>query len=307
MNEPIAASSSVGGLALSRQRYTLRSKGLHWSGFPGALLHSGLGMMLARVSPAVFEVLIGGEDARAGEASRPRPWWMLPPLDVRMAFAPGDDLQLDLFFANPQGDWADVCAQALEALGEAGVGKSRGRFALLRHEPVPWACNEGQGERAPLPAAPIELGRMLASARFMEEGARHIGVQLLTPLRLKGEQGLVQQAPAAALFVRRLLARAAMLSGVRMVDLPLAQQALEQAHTLLITQQDLHWDDLSRYSARQQAELPLGGLTGWLRYSGAGPLDAALAWFAVGEWLHLGTKTTFGLGAYRLLPQRVCG
>lgn len=300
---PISAPPPACGLHLSRQRYTLRSLGLQWSGFPGALLHSGLGMMLAQVSPEVFTTFIGGEDARMGEPSRPRPWWMLPPLDARLAFAPGDDVQCDLLFANPQAHWAEVCAQALAALGQAGIGKSRGRFVLLRHEPAPW---EAPCEKdAPGAYGPAPIDRMLESARMAPNGG-HLGVQWITPLRMKGEHGLVQQAPSGVLLMQRLLARAAMLAGVRVHDLPLAALALEQAATLRITQQDLHWDDLSRYSARQQAEVPMGGLTGWLRYSSNGPLDAAFAWLSVGEWLHVGTKTTFGLGAYRLAPGRLC-
>ncbi|MEW6559356.1 MAG: CRISPR system precrRNA processing endoribonuclease RAMP protein Cas6 [Pseudomonadota bacterium] len=294
-----SAPSSATILSLSRERYTLRSLGLQWSGYPGALLHSGLGMMLAKVSPAVFALFIGGEDARAGESSRPRPWWMLPPLDTRLAFAPGDDLQVDLLFANPQPEWAPVCAQALAALGEAGVGKMRGRFVLLRHEPVPW---DPSGRLAL--AEPAALIDMLQSARSAAANDGHLGVQLLTPLRMKGEGGLVQQAPSAVLFLKRLLARAAMLAGVPVQELPLASDALQQATAMRITQQALHWDDLSRYSARQQAELPMGGLTGWLRYSSKAPMDAVFAWLSVGEWLQVGTKTTFGLGAYRLVPGR---
>lgn len=297
-----AAHAAAGALSLSRHRYTLRSCGLQWSGYPGALLHSGLGMMLARVSPQVFAQFIGGEDATAGAASRPRPWWMLPPLDARMAYAPGDDLQLDLFFANPQPHWAEVCAQALAALGTAGVGKTRGRFVLLRHEPVPWNITKPPAQE---PAQP--LASMLLSARRAYAGDAHLGVQLLTPLRLKGEHRLVQQAPSALLLLQRLLARAAMFAGLRVHELPLAAQALEQAQAMRTTQQDLSWDDLSRYSARQQAEVPMGGLTGWLRYSSAAPVDAVFAWFSVGEWLHVGTKTTFGLGAYRLAPGRRWG
>ncbi|MGC9184896.1 MAG: CRISPR system precrRNA processing endoribonuclease RAMP protein Cas6 [Thiomonas sp.] len=295
--------SPQSNLLLHRERYTLRSHGLHWSGYPGALLHSGLGMMLARVSPALFAVFIGGEDARAGESSRPRPWWMLPPLDARLAFAPGDDLQLDLLFANPQPHWPQDCAQALHALGAAGIGKARGRFSLVRHESVPW---DVAATTAPS-GGPAPLTDMLESARHGAEGIRHLGVQLLTPLRMKGEHGLVQQAPSALLLVRRLLARAAMLAGVQTQDLPLAAQALQQAAQMRISQQELNWDDLSRYSARQQAELPMGGLTGWLRYSSPAPIDAVFAWLSVGEWLHVGTKTTFGLGAYRLVPGRCLG
>ncbi len=205
-------------------------------------------------------------------------------------------MQLDLFFANPQPHWADACAQAHAALRAACVGKTRGRFVLLRHEPVPWNVAGG-------PAQALSLPYLLETARHTPPGG-HVGVQLLTPLRLKGEHGLVQQAPAALFLLRRLLARAAMLAGVRAAALPLADSALEQVAALRLTQQDLHWDDLTRYSARQQAELPLGGLTGWLRYSSHEAMDAVCAWLAMGEWLHVGTKTTFGLGAYRLAPGR---
>lgn len=285
-------------LRVSRWRYTLRSHGLHWSGFPGALLHSGLGMMLARVAPEVFACFIGGEDAPAGsKATRPKPWWMLPPLDTRMIFAPGDDLAIDLYFANPQRGWEQACAQALEMLGESGIGAARGRFSMLGHEMVPWSATQ--------PARPegVALESMLAELACVPS-PRYIGLQLVTPLRIKSEGGLLRGAPAATVMVQRVLARAAMLAGVRVADLPGAAEAQHQAAFLTLSEQDLYWDDLSRYSARQQAEVPMGGLTGWLRYQAAADVRTAWAWLAIGEWLHVGTKTTFGLGAYRVAPSR---
>jgi len=299
--EPHAASARPAVSALSRTpvrrvRYTLRSLGLSWSGFPGALLHSGLGMALAQVAPQTFAALIGAGDG--AEDAGPRPWWLLPPLDARLILAPGDDFTLDLFFANPQPGWAEDCATALARLGELGLGKARGRFVLHGHEDVPWSANARTD-------APQTLAAMLHTARPAET-SRHLALQLLTPLRIKAGGDLLRMAPTAALLLQRVLARAAMLAGVRVAELPLADAALAQAQTLRLGEQDMHWDDLSRYSARQQAVVPLGGLTGWLRYTAAAGQDweAAYAWLAVGEWLQAGTKTTFGLGAYRLLPTR---
>lgn len=278
---------------LARHRYTFRSLGLQWSGYPGALLHGGMGMMLARSAPDTFAALMGNTPEAA---SGPRPWWMLPPTDPRIAYAPGDDFTLDLFFANPTPSWATDCGRALEALGRAGIGRSRGRFLLVAQEPVPWDPARDDDE-------PLTLDSMLQSARPTRT-VRHLGVQLLTPLRVKADQGLLSHAPDAATLAQRTLARAAMLSGQRVCDLPLATQALDEAAALRITEQELHWDDITRYSARQRANVPLGGLTGWLHYRGNAPLDALFAWLSVGEWLHAGSKTTFGLGAYRLIPGR---
>lgn len=298
--EPSAAlpqgAPATTGPSVRRVRYTLRSLGLSWSGYPGALLHSGLGLALAQVAPQTFADLIGSSPGN--EDAGPRPWWLLPPLDARMILAPGDDFSLDLFFANPRANWSEDCAAALSRLGALGLGKTRGHFVLRGYESLPWRAD---GD----PAQPDTLTAMLQAAR-PAEATRHLAVQLLTPLRIKAGGDLLRSAPSAVLLLQRVLARAAMLAGVRVAALPLAETALAQAQQLRISEQDLHWDDLSRFSARQQAVMPLGGLTGWLRYTAPPQQDlaAAYAWLAVGEWLHAGTKTTFGLGAYRLLPSR---
>lgn len=55
-----------------------------------------------------------------------------------------------------------------------------------------------------------------------------------------------------------------------------------------------------RYSNRQHRSMPLQGITGRLRLQGLVSPGLADA-FALGQWLHLGGKTSLGLGAYRLV------
>ena len=292
-------------LRIERWRLEIVSQGLQWSGFPGALLHSGLGMMLARVSPEVFAVLYGTPVRDVG----PRPWWLQPPLDQRLAFAPQDILQFELTFVNPAPHWIEACAEAVKELGKAGIGRQRGRFTLHRMEPVPWFADAGTASaRAALSGfssqgSSCTLASMLRQAR-PSQPVEHIGLQFVTPVRLKAERGYVTQPPRAEVLIGRLLGRASMLSGLPTHWLPLAAEAQQQAGALRLTQDELSWDDVTRYSARQKAEMPLGGLTGWLRYSADGPTDALFSWLAVGEWLQLGARTTFGLGVYRLVPAR---
>jgi len=283
-------------LNLLRLRVHALSHGLQWSGLPGSLLHGMLGKVLREQNPGVYADLIGALDGAAGNET-PRPLWLQPPLDPRAVCAPADALCFDLVLANPQPAWLAALERALPEIGRQGVGKTRGRFTVRDVVPVAWNAAD--------PPGPVALDDMLRSARFTQRG-RHLLLQFLTPLRLKAEGGLVRQPPPAALLLRRLLARAAMLAGCPVAALPLAAHAQSQAEQLTLAEHQLHWDDLSRYSARQDAVLPLGGLTGWIGYRAPADaeLDAVRAWLAAGEWLHIGGKTSFGLGLYRISPPR---
>jgi len=57
--------------------------------------------------------------------------------------------------------------------------------------------------------------------------------------------------------------------------------------------------DIERYSRRQERRIPMGGLVGSVTYRG--PLDEFLPWLALGEHVHVGKNTVFGMGKYRLL------
>lgn len=283
-------------LTLLRLRVHAISHGLQWSGLPGSLLHGMLGKVLREQNPEVYADLIGPLDTGPGN-DIPRPLWLQPPLDPRAVYAPGDGLQFDLLLANPRPAWLAALERALPEIGRQGVGKTRGRFTLQSVTPVAWHHDAAPG--------PITLDDMLREPRGVPCGP-HLMLQCLTPLRIKSDGGLLRQPPPAPLLLRRLLARASMLAACPLHALPLASEALDQARQLQLADHQLQWDDLSRYSARQEAVLPLGGLTGWLGYqaSSDAELTAARAWLHVGEWLHIGGKTSFGLGLYRVSPPR---
>lgn len=63
---------------------------------------------------------------------------------------------------------------------------------------------------------------------------------------------------------------------------------------------DLRWFDWGRYSQRQRREMQLGGLLGSLQLHG--DLMRFSRLLHLGQWLHVGRNTTFGMGGYRLIP-----
>jgi hypothetical protein len=133
-----------------------------------------------------------------------------------------------------------------------------------------------------------------------------IHIQWLTPLRLQHlgkplfrPQDLSAAALASATWRRYLqwcqLTRQA----------PATTQASlhAAAQQCILNTQALQWHDISRYSNTQQKHLPLGGLLGTTLLTGPGSaLAAMLPTLRLGEQLHIGKETVFGLGQYRVQP-----
>jgi hypothetical protein len=72
----------------------------------------------------------------------------------------------------------------------------------------------------------------------------------------------------------------------------------QQAETISLDADQLHWVDWERYSNRQRQAMTLGGLIGPVQLRGnLAPFRDLLH---LGQWLHVGKETVFGLGGYRL-------
>jgi hypothetical protein len=80
-----------------------------------------------------------------------------------------------------------------------------------------------------------------------------------------------------------------------------AAQHIRNISQTLTDKQNLHWFDWTRYSSRQQQEMPLGGVLGhWTLHGDAATLDQIKPWLWLGQWLHVGKNASMGLGGYRL-------
>ena len=63
----------------------------------------------------------------------------------------------------------------------------------------------------------------------------------------------------------------------------------------------LEWEDEQRYSFRQMQKIPLGGVVGHWRWFGQeDDLSLLTPLLYIGQWLHVGKETVFGLGLYEL-------
>ena len=77
------------------------------------------------------------------------------------------------------------------------------------------------------------------------------------------------------------------------------QEALrDAARQVYIVAKNLTLQRLERYSNRHRQTLPMHGLLGTLSF--AGPLAPFLPMLRMGQYIHIGAGTAFGLGRYRL-------
>lgn len=122
-----------------------------------------------------------------------------------------------------------------------------------------------------------------------------------TPLRLQQNgRALPPEKLDARTLLMALARRASLLAefhcGTSLIE---DFSALSAACAGISEEKNLAWRDWTRYSSRQQQKIALGGVVGdWML---EGELTPFLQLLRLGEWLHVGKETAFGLGHYMLL------
>jgi hypothetical protein len=222
----------------------------------------------------------------------PRPY-VFEPGDDQRDFAPGDPLPFDLVLIGQAADLQPYALLAIERMAAAGLGVHRVPFELAHAE-----ARTLEGGRHILHTN----GRATLSAPLPPELPARNGIDpsratlhLLTPLRIK-ENGRFASALSFRSLVFAMLRRTLEIAWFHVPTAPIDwtfQSLLDQASAVQMTS-TLAWHDWDRYSNRQQAKIPLGGLVGTVK------LEGDLAPFAPllrsAEILHVGKGATLGLG-----------
>ncbi|MDT8407270.1 MAG: CRISPR system precrRNA processing endoribonuclease RAMP protein Cas6 [Methylococcales bacterium] len=184
-----------------------------------------------------------------------------------------------------------------------GVGSKDGKAELIRLEHLaPDGINHSMDH-----TAPARLGSKAHPALLVPSFTQSADVHLhlKTPLRIlqRGTlMGACELTPG--IFLRHLIRRVTMQVNAQQADaysLDTIRQLHQLADQVNSGQQQLTWQDWSRRSARQQQKMTLGGLMGhWTLPQVPAPL---LTFIYLGQWLHVGKETAFGLGHYQWLNQ----
>jgi hypothetical protein len=240
----------------------------------------------------------GGKLRRYNAA--PHPYVLDPRSSDARRFASGERIELGLtLFGARANNAIPYLLSALAEAGRRGVGRQRARLRLdeayqldLHGRPQQLVYSRG---RLYPPAEPSVVGIPVPAPQ-------EIRIELLSPLRLRREEGLVRpdNFGFADLF-SSLLRRASLLSHFH-GDMPLETDfkgLMEKARRVVAIKTNLRWQELTRYSTHQHASMRMGGLLGEIVLEKG---DWADFWpyLWLGQWMHAGKGTTMGLGQYRL-------
>jgi len=282
---------------LAKYRFTFCVKSeVTLPAYKGSAFHGGFGHALKKIAPSFYDYFF----APGTSADQPKPFVLLPPMENNQHYPPGSTLQFELVLIGNAIQHLPICFAAFDTLGQQlGLGATRGNYHITKVEqlgardtalPV---YENGTWHTAPATISAADLVRHQASTP-----ARQLNLHFQTNLRLKENNKLLPHTPPFTLLLQRLLGRLHTLNTYyhqgELLSREQRQTLLEQAQHIHIAQANTRWVDWSRYSGRQKEWMKFGGLQGTVTYQG--DLTPFIPYLAIGEWVHVGGKTSFGLG-----------
>lgn len=230
------------------------------------------------------------------------PFVLEPPEAGQSEFASGDRLELGLTLIGRAIPLVPYFLAACREMALRGLGRGRGRCRLERavaedpEEPSGRVVYDGAADLL-APAVPSWSAGDFDLAAQGSKG--RMTVEFLTPTRLRQDADLVTR-PDFSVLATALLRRVSVLAEIHcgwrgQIN---AREILAAAAEAKVVESDLRWHDWERYSARQDVRMALGGFVGRVTFQG--PLARWWPLLKLGEVLHVGKGTAFGLGRYRL-------
>ena len=256
----------------------------------------------SKVPPDTAERLHLGGDA-------PHPFVIEPPLTEQRYFQPGDRVSFSLVLFGSAVGQLPFFVYAFMILGESfGIGRGRGRFRLLGVEDENGKQLYDNGNLSG-GCAVRTAGEIMESAS-PTDGSTELTLRFETPLRMKTAYGREKKGlvtgmgdPASVrMLLKSLHHRAFVLNQLY------GEGVKEEAYDgrmfspvdgdLEVVRAETFWYDWERYSQRQQRRMRLGGVMGEVTLGGK--LERYRPLLRLGQYLHVGKGTGFGLGKYRI-------
>lgn len=242
----------------------------------------------------------------------PHPFVITPPLEEKRLYRENERLCFELILIGKAIDFLPYFIYTFDELGKMGIGKRKGKYQLEEVRAV------NEGERAKVKGERIENGEkpLIYSGKDkilhnnfnamsidrlltppLSSSALHL--RFVTPTRLKFDGNLSSKLEFHILF-RNLLRRISLLSYFHCgqeLDLDF-KGFIEGAKEVGVQKENLQWVDWERYSYRQETKMKMGGFVGSVKFDG--DFEKFMPFLLLGEYIHVGKGTSFGLGKYEI-------
>ena len=291
--------------------------------FPGVTLRGAFGMALKRtncvtrqkdctacmlnqkcVYATSFENIFSGDSPfLKGTDRAPHPVLVYPVELGKSVTRKGGTYTMGLTVFGDKRDYLPYYVYAVSRLGKIGLGKARGKFRITSVQEIHFPRGKKEIYYPGKETLALE-GQGVSIHAILAKKARHSRVTLktLTPLRLKVGRKLIKN-PEPAQIIKSALFRLRVLSSLysdETLDLLKDLDFKSLLRNVTMESANFAWWEVSRYSKRQETSMKLGGAMGSLTLSG--DLKKVLSFLRVGQWIHVGKNTGFGLGRFELIP-----
>lgn len=237
-----------------------------------------------------------GDRQRSGV---PQPFVLEPPVTTKREIS-DNEIHLGLLLFGEGINYLPYFITCFEKLGQRGLGKNRAVYRLNRVFDVfgsveLWDSSSGEIIKRPH----TRTWKVYLKSASENGKVKRCEIHLVTPLRVK-QEGRLQDQLNFDLLLRAIVRRWRLLckyyasesANIDMDELfSLAQHV--QSGTL-----NLRWKERERYSRRQDQRMMLGGMLGMMECEG--DMEPFLPWLLLGQDLHVGKNSSFGLGKYIL-------
>jgi len=227
----------------------------------------------------------------------PVPYLIEPPPMGSRIYEPGAEFCFNMVLMGSSLTQLPMIIMAWRRAFLRGLGKTEGKAELT--SVVLITQNENRivySEEAPVL---VQHKSTLTMPRYT--AARDLHLLVSTPLRLQRSKKILGARDIdAGILLRNLIRRVSLLAQFQLG----AAIAFDVHHYNALADQvkderRLSWQDWSRYSTRQQQKMDLGGVQGhWLLREV--PVEL-LPFVYLGQWVHVGKETSFGLGGYQIV------
>lgn len=251
----------------------------------------------------VFETSIT-QKAEKGERLKdedvPHPFIIEPPLDKRQHYGIDDRLDFHLILVGRAVDYIPYFIFAFEELGRIGIGKNKGKYSLEKvislNKDKEIIIYDGNSHFR-------DDYQVIDSAELIQEASQlnyhQVTLCFLTPARIKYEGKLTMDIDFE-IVMRNLLRRLSWLAEVHCDEKWKLEwkEIIKRAKEIKTIHSDLRWHDWERYSQRQGTKMKMGGFLGEITFEG--DLAEFIPFLRLGEYLHIGKGTVYGLGKYEI-------
>lgn len=287
---------------------------LHLTAFKGAILRGAFGYAFRKITCPLkdkecFECLLKSkcvyayifetfrpEDSKIMRKYEtiPRPFIFEPPPTNKNEYKTGENFIFNLRLIGKAIDYLPYFIYALDEMGKNGLGKNRGKLELISIKQGTRIIYDGKDNKI---KGDIKLQELQLT--HPKNQINKIKIKFLTPYRIIYE-GKEAQHLAFHILIRSLLRRIGLLSyfhsdkpyDINFTDL------IAKAQKVRTLQTNLTFHGQSRYSTKQHQRIPMQGMIGEVTYQGN--LTNFIPYLKIGEMVHIGKGTVFGMGKYKM-------